>query len=94
MPFLSCEGWACSSIYTNETYLCQENHYQPEESDACYDCDCYLVGSYGGSCDPVTGQCRCRPGVIGRRCDQCANAFAQVTIKGCESEYLMAFCNF
>ncbi|XP_069162090.1 protocadherin-like wing polarity protein stan isoform X3 [Procambarus clarkii] len=66
---------------------CEENHYQPDASAACYDCDCYLVGSYGGSCDPVTGQCRCRPGVIGRRCDQCANAFAQVTIMGCEIVY-------
>ncbi|KAG7177210.1 Cadherin EGF LAG seven-pass G-type receptor 3-like [Homarus americanus] len=64
-----------------------ENHYQPEPSDSCYDCDCYLVGSYGGSCDPISGQCRCRPGVIGRRCDQCANAFAQVTIMGCEIVY-------
>ncbi|XP_063598702.1 protocadherin-like wing polarity protein stan [Penaeus indicus] len=66
---------------------CEENHYQPEVSDACYDCDCYLVGSYGSSCDPLTGQCRCRPGVIGRRCDLCANAFAQVTIRGCEIVY-------
>ncbi|MPC53386.1 Protocadherin-like wing polarity protein stan [Portunus trituberculatus] len=65
---------------------CEENHYQPADSDSCYDCDCYLVGSYGGACDPITGQCHCRPGVIGRRCDQCANAFAQVTIMGCESE--------
>ncbi|XP_045101942.1 protocadherin-like wing polarity protein stan isoform X7 [Portunus trituberculatus] len=66
---------------------CEENHYQPADSDSCYDCDCYLVGSYGGACDPITGQCHCRPGVIGRRCDQCANAFAQVTIMGCEIVY-------
>ncbi|KAK4300812.1 hypothetical protein Pmani_027014 [Petrolisthes manimaculis] len=66
---------------------CEENHYQPDASDACYDCDCYLVGSFGGACDSVSGQCRCRPGVIGRRCDQCANAFAQVTIMGCEIVY-------
>ncbi|XP_076066701.1 protocadherin-like wing polarity protein stan isoform X3 [Oratosquilla oratoria] len=66
---------------------CEANHYQPEGSDMCYDCDCYLVGSYGGSCDSKTGQCRCRKGVIGRRCDQCANPFAQVTISGCEIIY-------
>ncbi|CAL4108899.1 unnamed protein product [Meganyctiphanes norvegica] len=66
---------------------CEENHYQPPDSDTCFACDCYLVGSYGGSCDPDTGQCKCRPAVIGRRCDQCANPFAQVTIKGCEIVY-------
>lgn len=30
------------------------------------------------------GQCKCRPGVIGRRCDSCPNLFAEVTLNGCE----------
>jgi Laminin EGF domain len=30
------------------------------------------------------GQCKCRPGVIGRRCDSCSNRFAEVTLNGCE----------
>ena len=68
-------------------FIFQANHFQPEGSDSCFPCECYLIGSYGGSCDILTGQCKCRPGVIGRRCDQCANPFAQVTsTNGCESK--------
>ncbi|XP_037498235.1 protocadherin-like wing polarity protein stan isoform X1 [Rhipicephalus sanguineus] len=71
---------------TGECY-CEENHYQPEDSDVCYPCDCYANGSYSNRCHPVTGQCRCRPGVIGRQCDACSNRFAEVTLRGCEVIY-------
>ncbi|XP_063227767.1 protocadherin-like wing polarity protein stan [Bacillus rossius redtenbacheri] len=71
---------------TGECY-CKENHYQPLDSDRCFDCECYAVGSYGSQCDPVTGQCRCRSGVIGRRCDACPNPYAEVTLRGCEVVY-------
>lgn len=66
---------------------CQTNHYQPLDSDTCYDCGCYSVGSFSNKCDVTTGQCKCRPGVIGRRCDSCASPFAEVTLKGCEVIY-------
>ena len=35
---------------------------------------------------PPVGQCKCRPGVIGRRCDSCPNLFAEVTLNGCEGK--------
>ncbi|KAG8227385.1 hypothetical protein J437_LFUL000393, partial [Ladona fulva] len=68
-------------------FIFQENHFQQEGSDRCYDCSCYPTGSFGSKCDPVTGQCKCRMGVIGRRCDACPNPYAEVTLRGCEVVY-------
>lgn len=34
-------------------------------------CQCNPLGSQGATCDPVTGQCSCKPGVGGLRCDRC-----------------------
>lgn len=41
----------------------------------CAACDCDPDGTDaaagGGDCDRLTGQCVCRPGLLGRRCDRC-----------------------
>lgn len=34
-------------------------------------CRCNALGSYGLTCDPVSRQCTCKPGVTGLRCDRC-----------------------
>ncbi|CAG5878928.1 unnamed protein product [Menidia menidia] len=34
-------------------------------------CDCSLEGSLTRLCDGSTGQCQCRPGAFGQRCDGC-----------------------
>uniref|UniRef100_A0A3Q3K397 Laminin, beta 2 (laminin S) n=1 Tax=Monopterus albus TaxID=43700 RepID=A0A3Q3K397_MONAL len=41
-------------------------------NDGALPCNCDLQGSISSICDVRGGQCRCRPNVIGRRCDQCA----------------------
>ncbi|KAI1305823.1 Laminin subunit beta-1 [Halotydeus destructor] len=41
-----------------------------EAEEGCKACDCDQGGAYDNNCDQVSGQCRCRPNVIGRRCDQ------------------------
>uniref|UniRef100_A0A8C3R903 Agrin n=1 Tax=Cyanoderma ruficeps TaxID=181631 RepID=A0A8C3R903_9PASS len=38
-------------------------------------CQCNPYGSYGGSCDPGSGQCSCKPGVGGLKCDRCEPGF-------------------
>ena len=66
----------------------QENHYRPVGSDICYPCNCYKKGSFHQKCNPTTGACPCKEGVIGRTCDTCYSKFAEVTLRGCEGKEL------
>ncbi|XP_069999257.1 agrin isoform X5 [Penaeus vannamei] len=38
-------------------------------------CQCHKLGAYDEVCDPVTNQCRCKPGVGGTKCDRCEPGF-------------------
>ena len=70
----------------------QDNHYRPDGSDTCLLCDCYPVGSFSRACDRETGQCQCKPGVIGTQCDHCDNPFAEVSPNGCEGQTASDYC--
>ena len=50
---------------------CLPFHYGLSANDpnGCKPCDCDIGGSYDNNCDVITGQCKCRPNVGGRRCD-------------------------
>ena len=52
----------------------------------CKECDCDPFGTTAGNvntCNSVTGQCSCKPGVIGMKCDQCKDGFHSLTQNGC-----------
>ena len=47
-------------------------------------CDCNPIGSLNNTfCAKNGGQCQCKPGVMGRKCDQCQPGFFNFTNNGC-----------
>ncbi|CAL4241333.1 unnamed protein product, partial [Meganyctiphanes norvegica] len=38
-------------------------------------CQCHKLGAHESTCDAVTNQCRCKPGVGGTKCDRCEPGF-------------------
>ncbi|NWI89504.1 NET4 protein, partial [Pitta sordida] len=57
--------------------------------DACKPCSCHPLGSAvlplgpGTFCDPSTGDCPCKPGVAGPRCDHCLPGYWGFGAYGC-----------
>ena len=56
---------------------CKPEHYglSKEEPLGCMPCDCDIGGAYDNNCDVLTGQCKCRPDIIGRQCNDVADFF-------------------
>lgn len=50
----------------------------------CQECNCDALGSLNTTCNVVTGQCQCKPGVTGRRCDQCEVQHFGFSAEGCK----------
>jgi hypothetical protein len=50
---------------------CQPEHYGLSMNDTlgCQPCNCDIGGAHDNKCDKVTGQCRCRPNIHGRHCN-------------------------
>uniref|UniRef100_A0A8B9G9G8 Laminin subunit beta-2-like protein n=1 Tax=Amazona collaria TaxID=241587 RepID=A0A8B9G9G8_9PSIT len=40
-------------------------------------CDCEPLGAESPQCEQASGQCRCRPGFSGQRCDRCQRGFQE-----------------
>lgn len=55
--------------------------------DKCQPCNCAPEGSLDDRCDTLTGQCRCRPSIEGRRCDGCSDPAMGVQDGVCISCY-------
>ncbi|XP_036386198.1 laminin subunit beta-3 [Megalops cyprinoides] len=66
---------------------CKSGYYGLSAANplGCTKCSCNSEGSLSNSCDPVTGQCPCRPNVQGLSCDRCApNYWNPFSPRGCE----------
>uniref|UniRef100_A0A3B3DZW0 Laminin EGF-like domain-containing protein n=1 Tax=Oryzias melastigma TaxID=30732 RepID=A0A3B3DZW0_ORYME len=89
MLFVDCHSQTgkCLSCMHNTAgdrcHLCAPGFYGDE--DPCQ-CDCSPCGTK--SCDPHSGQCHCKPGVTGARCErcECAPGFWDYGANGCKSE--------
>uniref|UniRef100_A0A8C7M919 Laminin, alpha 1 n=1 Tax=Oncorhynchus kisutch TaxID=8019 RepID=A0A8C7M919_ONCKI len=55
---------------------CEDGYYGDAiTAKNCQACGCHDKGSYSGVCDLLTGQCTCKPNVVGEKCDQCQVGF-------------------
>lgn len=43
------------------------------------------MGAVGSGCDQSTGQCSCKPGVMGLNCDSCQEGYYNLSLLGCQS---------
>ena len=78
---LMCISFTCVSVHNcmNSTFGCCDDGFtpaqEPNKENCPKICNCHPAGSYNQFCDPVSGQCSCRPGVIGKLCDSCMIGF-------------------
>lgn len=57
----------------------------------CAPCGCDSTGSVKSSCDDISGQCYCKPGVGGPRCDSCLSGFYGFSDNGCQGKDKTSF---
>nr|XP_057924924.1 netrin-1 [Doryrhamphus excisus] len=63
----------CQNGYTRD--LSKPLHHRK----ACQPCQCHPLGAVGRWCNHTSGQCLCRQGVTGLRCNRCAPGYKQGT---------------
>ncbi|GIY26654.1 laminin subunit alpha-2 [Caerostris darwini] len=68
-------GWTCNE--------CAPEHFGNAAQRYCEPCSCNPKGSLSTQCDLTTGQCICKPGIVGRTCNRCADGFGNLEA-GCE----------
>lgn len=62
---------------------CLDGFYRRSGEHFCTECSCDLKGSFSTQCNSE-GQCECKPGVTGERCDQCKPGFYDFSPSGCK----------
>uniref|UniRef100_H2Q0R2 Laminin subunit gamma-2 n=1 Tax=Pan troglodytes TaxID=9598 RepID=H2Q0R2_PANTR len=82
-------GFRCLNCNDNTDGIhcekCKNGFYRHRERDRCLPCNCNSKGSLSARCDN-SGQCSCKPGVTGARCDRCLPGFHMLTDAGCTQD--------
>lgn len=60
----------------------------------CLTCDCDPDGIASNECDELTGQCNCKQGITGRRCDRCIQTRHILQDRECRRKIKINFQNF
>ena len=63
----------------------QENHWGLSSS-GCEPCECNLNGAVSSQCDLDSGQCQCKAGVSGAKCDHCLPGYYGFSWEGCQGK--------
>ncbi|XP_009891173.1 PREDICTED: laminin subunit gamma-2 [Charadrius vociferus] len=61
---------------------CKEGFFRQREEDCCLPCHCHPQGALSPQCNS-DGRCSCKPGVMGKKCDQCQLGFESLSEAGC-----------
>uniref|UniRef100_A0A8B9QEZ6 Laminin subunit gamma 2 n=1 Tax=Apteryx owenii TaxID=8824 RepID=A0A8B9QEZ6_APTOW len=61
---------------------CKEGYFRQRQEDCCLPCHCHPQGALSPRCDS-DGRCSCKPGVMGKKCDQCQPGFHSLSEAGC-----------
>ncbi|KAM4770863.1 usherin [Rhinophrynus dorsalis] len=90
---LQCEkiGGQCkckTHVFGRQCDQCRDGFYNLQKSDSygCLPCDCNTLGTLNGdiTCHQNSGQCNCKPNVIGLQCNRCNLGFKQQKSLGTE----------
>uniref|UniRef100_A0A8B9EXT8 Laminin subunit gamma 2 n=1 Tax=Amazona collaria TaxID=241587 RepID=A0A8B9EXT8_9PSIT len=71
---------------------CKEGFFRQWEEDCCLPCRCHPHGALSPQCNS-DGQCSCKPGVMGKKCDQCQPGFESLSEAGCQRSGLQCACD-
>ena len=69
---------ACkANVIGRDCNQCKPEHYGLSKDDplGCQPCECDIGGAYDNNCDIITGQCKCRPNVEGRQCNDVPDGY-------------------
>eukprot|EP00111_Clytia_hemisphaerica_P003965 TCONS_00011362-protein len=82
----NCWNESLSSMTFEVTEGCKDVVFSTniEIYDGSQECKCDTIGSWNTTCETYGGQCYCKEGVMGRKCDQCMAGYFNFTTNGCQ----------